>query len=596
VTSPAVRDEVARLIRAELDVRLTASHDAVLRRVPDLYRKIIGEAFLTENGDTGKAAQLRIAQRALDRIARIGVVDFVDQSGRRWQMQSYVEMAVRTAALRARTDAQMQVYRDRSISLVYVSNVAGQCGLCRPFESKALALDEVPTPDVVEDGDGQDVEIVGTVADAIAAGLMHPNCFPGDVLVSAPSGVRASDSRWYEGEIVVIHTAGGQELTVTPNHPVLTPEGWVAAGLLQVGGHVLRYDSGDEGADVVAPAVVVGPHDHQVPARISDVHDALRKASEMLPARVPVTAEQFHGDGRGGDVEVVLADSFLSDGLDADPVQLGGDGVLLGSGAALSAFLTESATHQVVVLSECAADGVVGGGDLSLTLCGRHALPLAALGFTSVSVVPAAEQYAADAGLAAPESPADLGLGDTFQVELDCFVDPLGVPSAGDSGGVESAIDDIDADPEVVGEFVDSLSGLVSADHVVNVKRRSFAGHVYNLQSGDGWYVANGILVHNCRHRLYPFRPGRTTVPPATPDPDAYADQQRLRAMEATLRQWRRREAAAMTPEARELAARKVADWQAEIRRHVAETGVRRLYGRESPDGPLVSPTPQQRG
>lgn len=171
----AVRDAAREQLRRELAVRLTASHDAVLRRVPDLYRRIIGEALLAEDGQTGKAAQLRTAQRALDRIARIGVVDFTDTSGRRWNMQSYVEMAVRSAALRAMITAQMRVYRDRGISLVRVSDHAGGCPLCAPFEGRLLAIDAMPT-EPVTDRSGSRVEVVATVAEAIAAGLHHPNC------------------------------------------------------------------------------------------------------------------------------------------------------------------------------------------------------------------------------------------------------------------------------------------------------------------------------------------------------------------------------------------------------------------------------------
>src|SRR3954470_10094593 len=98
VTPPrAVRDRAAELVRQELAVRLSHGHDAILRSTADLYRKIIGEALAADPA-TGKAGQTRAAQRALDRIAHLGVVDFVDQAGRRWTMQSYVEMAVRTAA------------------------------------------------------------------------------------------------------------------------------------------------------------------------------------------------------------------------------------------------------------------------------------------------------------------------------------------------------------------------------------------------------------------------------------------------------------------------------------------------------------------
>lgn len=185
----AVRDEARRRLEAELAVRLTHSRDAILRQVPDLYRKIVGEALAAEQGDLGKAAQMRAAQRALDRVARTGVVDFRDQSGRRWTMQAYVEMAVRTGALRAMVDAQKATYRQRGIRFVYITNVAGQCELCRPWESRVVALDPDDAPTVVAG-----VTVVATLDDAIAAGLMHPNCrhrarqwIPGRTVIPAPT-------------------------------------------------------------------------------------------------------------------------------------------------------------------------------------------------------------------------------------------------------------------------------------------------------------------------------------------------------------------------------------------------------------------------
>ncbi|GAA2829876.1 hypothetical protein GCM10010441_63000 [Kitasatospora paracochleata] len=69
--------------------------------------------------------------------------------------------------------------------------------------------------------------------------LRHPNCFPAGVVASGPSALAAT-RRWHEGELVVLTTAGGQELPATGNHPVLTDRGWVPANLIQVGDHVVR--------------------------------------------------------------------------------------------------------------------------------------------------------------------------------------------------------------------------------------------------------------------------------------------------------------------------------------------------------------------
>jgi intein/homing endonuclease len=45
----------------------------------------------------------------------------------------------------------------------------------------------------------------------------------------------------------------------------------------------------------------------------------------------------------------------------------------------------------------------------------------------------------------------------------------------------------------------DGLAGAVVLDPIVAVRRLPFSGHVYNLHTETGWYIASGILVHNCR-------------------------------------------------------------------------------------------------
>ena len=56
----------------------------------------------------------------------------------------------------------------------------------------------------------------------------HPRCVFGDALVAGPRFLAAT-ARWYEGEAIILKTALGNELAVTPNHPIATPTGWRAA-------------------------------------------------------------------------------------------------------------------------------------------------------------------------------------------------------------------------------------------------------------------------------------------------------------------------------------------------------------------------------
>ncbi|MFD3717267.1 phage minor capsid protein [Streptomyces sp. NPDC058674] len=508
-------------------------YQRITRAILDVFRNITTRAAGTQllTGMTRRDA----SQRALDEFARRGIVGFVDSRGHGWNLATYAEMAARSVTARAAIDGHIDAMAEVGQGLVIVSDAPLECELCEPWEGEVLALAGGPGPHTVRVEHAVQptglraafrppttvaVHVAGSLPEARSKGLFHPNCFPGDVLVTAPSGVRAADSRWYEGDLVVIHTASGNELSVTPNHPVLTPEGWVAAGEIQVGGRVLRYGEGVERVDGV------GPGYEKVPARIGDVFDALRQAFPVGSVHVPGAAEQFHGDGFDADVEVVLAEGLLADGREPAGAEQLGYGQLLAGGAGAGALLADGSSFEVLASAGHAANGVMCPRHLGGSGLGAHGGPLAGLGFTT-----------ADSGTA--------------------FADPATDGSLADAeGGRQLAL---------------ALTSSVSSDQVVNVGRREFAGHVYNLQTGDGWYVAGGLVVHNCRHSLGLYLPGVTTKPPHHPTPGTtYADTQRQRAIERHIREWKRRQAAAMDESARLKAAAKVRHWQAEARAHVA--------------------------
>src|SRR5690606_33472201 len=137
----------------------------------------------------------------------------------------------------------------------------------------------------------------------------------------------------YSGDIVDVTFASGRHLSATPNHPVLTTHGWVAAGLLDESSNVVRS------IDAGRLARIVNPDDHQIPAVIEQVAGATGSDLGVLPVAVPLAAEDFHGDGVGSEVAVVRADGLLRDALDATlGEQVGQDLLVAGieSGAILS--------------------------------------------------------------------------------------------------------------------------------------------------------------------------------------------------------------------------------------------------------------------
>jgi hypothetical protein len=48
------------------------------------------------------------------------------------------------------------------------------------------------------------------------------------------------------------------------------------------------------------------------------------------------------------------------------------------------------------------------------------------------------------------------------------------------------------------GDFLGRLAGLVEPDQVIEVGHREFSGHVYNLETREGWYLSQNIVCHNC--------------------------------------------------------------------------------------------------
>ncbi|MGW1679381.1 phage minor capsid protein [Saccharopolyspora sp. NPDC002376] len=158
------------------DVGMRAAN--VLRDVVDVYRSVVTAA--AGRILTGTQTRREAAQSAFARFVDQGITSFVDRSGRRWKLPSYVEMATRTVAQRAAVQGQTDRLDAMGVRLVYVSNAAQECALCRPYEGRVLRLDDGPTGEITVAHQLTDepfaVDVVATLTGARLAGFQHPNC------------------------------------------------------------------------------------------------------------------------------------------------------------------------------------------------------------------------------------------------------------------------------------------------------------------------------------------------------------------------------------------------------------------------------------
>ena len=90
-----------------------------------------------------------------------------------------------------------------------------------------------------------------------------------------------------------------------------------------------------------------------------------------------------------------------------------------------------------------------------------------------------------------------------------------------------------------------------------------------------------GLFHPNCRHSTSLYQEGITVAPTNTEDPQGDLDRQELRSLERRVREWKRREAAALTPADKAKAKAQVRGYQAKIRSHVSTTSAKRQPHRE---------------
>jgi hypothetical protein len=152
-------------------------HAAILPRTIDVYRRAVAGAAARRL--SGAVTTRQAAQAAWSALAARGITTFTTVDGRQLRLHTYVDMSVRTAVHRAAIVGLVDEFTAAGVRLVSVDDRPGECPRCRPWEQQVLALwgptgwQQVPH---ARTGVAVTVNVVATLDQAMAAGLMHPNC------------------------------------------------------------------------------------------------------------------------------------------------------------------------------------------------------------------------------------------------------------------------------------------------------------------------------------------------------------------------------------------------------------------------------------
>lgn len=283
------------------------------------------------------------------------------------------------------------------------------------------------------------------------------NCFSGDVHVSGffTKAMRA----WYEGRFIEIVMSSGTRVTVTPNHPVMTENGWIAASMLNPGQQVLSYSLNCDGRSLRTL------HKEQYkPIAIKDLFETLRAVSAFVEVK-RVEMDYFDGDAiyMQGDIDVVNVDRELT--LD------------------LISRSDEEVREFFFALAESNSESF-GLSDSSLSF-GSSAVCTAATG------IPSFVERCVNTLRCFQVSPSgSLAIGQTADL------DPFFFETTNQKRSIKTRL---------LRDTKKRDTGLVLFDEIVQIRNFFSRAHVYDLESEGGWILAShhstsdfGIVASNC--------------------------------------------------------------------------------------------------
>ena len=285
----------------------------------------------------------------------------------------------------------------------------------------------------------------------------HSQCVLGDTEID-PGILLAGTRGVYSGIIVRLRTASGRVLGMTENHPVLTLDGWKPAKALKRGDQLIA--KGGQGQALIDPNL------NQPPATAEKLFGLLTHQPGVDLGRVPTAPVDFHGDGLGfedGNVDIAVVNRQLLGNSNTVSLEDLREPLFVGTDSGLVPVDHLSAADALLLALHTTASGLVGGLDLAQALICGHLGPLESLGFA--------------------------------------------LRARGDAGFDEPLADGATSHAQLLRDLVFAHSGAVEIDNVedVNLKAESHV-EVYDFSTLAGAYFANGILAHNCRCYLLPWK------------------------------------------------------------------------------------------
>lgn len=334
-------------------------------------------------------------------------------------------------------------------------------------------------------------------------------CVVPTTVISGPQQ-KAAYRMSYSGDLITFTLLSGKRLTVTPNHPVLTTRGFVSAKFIQNGDYLVST----RGAEIFPRSASrrVETYFNHAPATANEKFRSLSVSGDPISKIMP-RAVNFHGDGQfvDGNVDVVTTNGLLRNQMYATLCEPHGKNQIGATRQLKRLFQSASATFKQMLWSPRTTHRNVSLSGYRATLRDSHA------GISEADRLKQSPQREArrNDGLfqrlsADPAFSYERLQGLARYISLDpnrkVSVPTLPNNRMGSSARpefeasrFETSLDGIPTDPHLPSHLCESFPGFIAPERIVNVENQLWQGHtVYDFSTDAQWYIANGVLTHNC--------------------------------------------------------------------------------------------------
>lgn len=304
-----------------------------------------------------------------------------------------------------------------------------------------------------------------------------PLCFVGSTEVIPIGKLRGVSKRPYFGDIITITASSGKQVSATPKHPVLTPQGWCALEKLNPGDKVVYAEKGDV-------LHVLREQEINMPTQFSKLFDLFCGNAFTEIQRNCTSADAFNGDS----------------GIFHNQVATIGINRLLESNVGYSA-LAQFIPYKRFAFND--ADLPLFSSDSPLDIIFNR---MCAMAFGLAAFLNPCFVQGSPYQVFSKTLPMQFFGRKSLQIQFNYFrffllaiLASFSLRDVWHSLVFDKKIgDSSSANGKMFCDLTGRNSLSVHCENIVSIRRERRSCHVYNLHCDEELYIANGFIVKNC--------------------------------------------------------------------------------------------------